>query len=65
MIPLLLTVVLTLLGVGVLLWALDALPWISADIKQVIRIVVIVIVAFWLIGLLAGMVPVPHFNYWK
>ncbi len=53
----LITVVLALLVVGILLWALNALPWIDGDIKQAIRVIVIVIVALWLIGVLFGYVP--------
>lgn len=53
----LITVVLSLLVVGVLLWALSALPFIDANIKQIIRVIVIVIVALWLIGVLFGYVP--------
>ncbi len=60
----LITVVLALLVVGILLWALSALPWIDADIKQAIRVIVIVIVALWLLGVLFGYAPaLPLYPY--
>ncbi|HYR45050.1 MAG TPA: Thivi_2564 family membrane protein [Terriglobia bacterium] len=59
MIGLLLTVIVVLLVVGILLWAIQAMPWIDPGIKQAIRIIVIVIVVLWLIAALVGMVPMP------
>jgi hypothetical protein len=60
----LITVVVALLVVGILLWALSALPWIDGDIKQAIRVIVIVIVALWLLGVLLGYAPmVPAYPY--
>ena len=50
-----------LLVAGVLLWAVGAMPWIDGDIKQAVKILVIVVVAIWIIGLLAGLVSQPHF----
>lgn len=63
MLSLLITVVVILLIVGVLLWAIQAMPWIDADMKHVIKILVVVIVALYLIGLLAGAIPQPGFRY--
>ncbi len=50
MISLLITMVVTLLIVGLLLWAVDAMPWINADVKKMIHILVIVMAVLWLIG---------------
>lgn len=63
MLSLLFTVVLILIAVGILLWAIQAMPWIDADLKQVAKIVIVVILAFYLIGVLAGMVPAPSFRF--
>lgn len=43
-----------LIIVGVLLWAIKSLPFIDANIKQVIYVVVIVFVALWLMSALLG-----------
>lgn len=40
---------------GVLLWALQQIPWIDDGIKLVLRLIVIVCVAIWLIYFLATM----------
>lgn len=44
--------VITLLVVGLFLWAVDALPWISADIKKLIHILIVIIAVLWVIGVL-------------
>lgn len=49
MLGLLVYVVITLLIVGVLLWGVDAMPWINADVKKMINILVIVIAVLWII----------------
>lgn len=51
----LIQVIFALLIVGLLLWALNAIPWIDAGIKQVIKILVIVVIALWLLFILYGM----------
>ena len=61
MLSMLLAIVVVLLVAGVLLWAVGAMPWIDGDIKQAVKILVIVVVAIWIIGLLAGLVSQPHF----
>lgn len=43
-----------LLIIGVLLWGLNRIPWIDADAKATIRVIVIVCVAIWLIYMLMG-----------
>lgn len=60
----LITVVVALLVVGILLWGLNSLPWIEGDVKQVIRVVVIVLTALWLLGALLGYAPMlPAYPY--
>jgi hypothetical protein len=44
--------IVTLLVVGLLLWAIDSMPWINADIKKLIHILVIVAAVLWLINLI-------------
>lgn len=39
---------------GVALWGLAQLPWIDGNIKQLIRVVVIVVFAIWAIIVIAG-----------
>ncbi len=53
----LITLIAALLIVGIVLWALKNMPWIDADVKQAIRVIVIVVVALWLIGVLLGYAP--------
>jgi len=50
----LLGLIVTLLIVGVLLWAVSALPFIDAGIKKIIYIVVVVVVCLWLVSVLFG-----------
>lgn len=61
----LLTVVLTLLVIGVLMWLFDTYIPLDAMIKRIIHIVIIICVVIWLLqisGLLGGLatVPFPH-----
>jgi len=51
-VSMLVSIVVTLLIVGLLLWAIDAMPWINADVKRMIHILVIVIAVLWLIGVI-------------
>lgn len=53
-----LNVIVVLAIVGVLLWALPRLP-LDATIKSIIRTLVIVVVAIWLILVLAGLLGAP------
>lgn len=58
----LLYLVLTLIVVGVLLWAVSVIPM-DPTIKQIIRVLVIVFVVIWLIYMLVGILPpmpYPH-----
>ncbi len=45
-------IVVVLLVVGVLLWAVNQLPFIDATVKKIIWVLVIVVVAIWLLNLL-------------
>ncbi len=47
-------VIITLLVVGLLLWAVDQMPWINADVKKLIHILVIVIAVLYCIQILFG-----------
>jgi hypothetical protein len=61
----LLTVVLILVVVGVCLWGLLRLP-IDATIKEIIKVVVIVVATIWacyvIFGMLSAM-PMPHWRH--
>lgn len=68
MFPILLVqILIVLLIVGVILWGLSQFP-IDPTIARLIRVIVIVVVAIWLIYILAGMLgggplfgpPYPH-----
>jgi hypothetical protein len=50
MIALLITIVVVLLVVGILLWGLNALPGVDPTIKQIIRVVLIVIALLWIVA---------------
>jgi len=50
----LLSLIITLIIIGVLLWAVSALPFIDAGIKKIIYIVVVVVVCLWLVSVLFG-----------
>ncbi len=45
-------IVIVLLVVGVILWAVQQLPFIDATVKKIIWVLVIVVVAIWLLNLL-------------
>lgn len=55
MLSALLMIVVFALVVGILLWGLNSLPWIDANIKSLIRVVVIVVFAIWVVLTIAGM----------
>jgi len=44
-------IIVVLLIAGLALWVLGQIPWIDASMKQVIRIVIIVVVVLWLISI--------------
>jgi hypothetical protein len=50
--PFLIQVIGVLLIAGLLLWGLSRLPWFDEGVKQVIRVIVIVVIGVWLIYLL-------------
>ncbi len=47
----LIQIIVILLIVGVLLWAINAMPAIDPTMKQIIRIVVIVVAVLWVLGM--------------
>jgi hypothetical protein len=49
---------------AILLWGLARVPWFDADVKQFIRVVLIVVFALWVLFALLGSVPMfPAFSY--
>ena len=54
MLNLIVTVIVGALVVGLLLWALSALPFIPAPMAQIIRVFIIVVACLWLIAALFG-----------
>jgi hypothetical protein len=50
-------VIAALLLAGVALWGLDQFPSINATIKQIIRVLVIVLVAIWVILKVVSWIP--------
>ena len=54
----LIQIVIMLLIAGVVLWGIEQLP-LDATIRNFIRVAVIVVVAIWLIVLLAGLLGYP------
>lgn len=58
----LLQVIIILLVCGVLLWGLQQIPAVDPAIKGFIRVAVIVVVAIWLIMLLADALGTPVFH---
>ena len=59
MLSILVSIIVTLLIVGLLLWAVDQMPFISADVKRMIHIFVVVVAALWLLGVFfPGVTPV-------
>ncbi len=56
-----LLVVLVVLGLA--LWALEQLP-IDATIRQIIRVVVIVLIILWLLSVFFGLAGLGRFRVW-
>lgn len=54
MIGLIVHVIAIAMVVGLLLWAISALPFIPAQMGQILRVFIIVISCLWLIGILLG-----------
>lgn len=50
----LLALIVVLLIVGVILWGISQLPWIDANVKKVITIVIVVALMIWLLTSLTG-----------
>ena len=55
----LIDLIIVLVVVGVLLWAVEKLPMDPA-IRQIIRVVAIVVVVLWLLRIFVGDVPLPY-----
>lgn len=47
----LIQIIVILLVVGVLLWAVNAMPAIDPTMKQIIKILVVVVAVLWLLGM--------------
>lgn len=63
MIGLILNVIVIAMVVGLLLWAVGALPFIPAPMAQIIRVFIIVVACLWLIGALFGHGGFGSFNF--
>lgn len=50
----LLGLIIALLILGVILWAINAAPFIDAGIKKIIYIVVVLVVVIWILSSLGG-----------
>jgi hypothetical protein len=50
----LISLVVALIIVGVLLWAVNAAPFIDANIKKIIYIIIVVFVVIWLVTSIFG-----------
>lgn len=60
----LIALIVALVIIGVVLWAVKAVPWIDDSIKKIINIVTIVVVLLWLLSVFfgSGSVDLPHLN---
>lgn len=54
MINLILTVIVVAMVIGLLLWAIANLPFIPAQMAQILRVFIIVVGCLWLINVLFG-----------
>lgn len=59
-ISLIVTIIVFGLVVGLFLWALNALPLIPDVIRQILRVVIIVVSVLAVIGMLTGHGPILH-----
>ena len=53
----LIDIIVTLIIVGVLLWAVNSIIPMDPKIKQIVQVVVVVAVCLWLLGILTGHAP--------
>jgi cation transporter-like permease len=58
----LISLVVTLIVIGVLLYLVDQAPFIAPPMKQIIRWVVIVVVVLWLLSLFVGDITIPTYR---
>lgn len=53
----LLSLIVILVVIGVVLWVVNTqIPWIDANIKKIINVVVIIVVCLWLLSII-GLLP--------
>lgn len=58
----LISLVVTLIVIGVLLWLVNTYIPMDAKIKQVLNIVVIIAVVLWILNLFVGFVPLGNIH---
>lgn len=51
------TILVGLIVAGLILWAIQAFPWMDADFKHAAKIVVVVVFVLWLLSVLLGYAP--------
>lgn len=61
----LIQLIVVLLICGLLLWALESFPYIDSGIKQIIKIVIVVVVCLWLIDIVAGGLYISPLFHWR
>jgi low temperature requirement protein LtrA len=59
----LITLVVTLVIVGVVLWAINTLIPMDPKIKTILNVVVIIVVLLWLLSLFTGYFPNPRIGH--
>ena len=57
MISFFVSLIVVCLVIGLLIWAVQSLPFIPAPMAQILKVVIVVFGCLWLIGALAGYVP--------
>jgi hypothetical protein len=54
----LIQIIVVLIVVGVVLWAIQAMPAIDPTMKQIIRVIIILLAVLWVLGLaFPGVIP--------
>lgn len=64
MIGTLIYVLLVVLIVGVVLWAINAMPWIDPPVRQAARVIVIAALAIWVIWIVFSFLAGTSLPYW-
>lgn len=57
------SLIIVLVIVGVLLWAVNTLIPMDANVKKILNAVVIIVLVLWLLSLFIGYVPNPHIGH--